>query len=129
MPSIRTKKINIEGAEFVIGALTIQQVRDNFTGSPQTVVEAPAVGTETDYLSHPAFAKLFKIICHSLNNVSGYFDDPETLSNNNVIWNKARCIREMDGELFLPLHRAIIEFSGLKVVGETPGEETAASIS
>jgi len=132
MPSTRTKTINIDGAEFVIGSLTIQQVRDNFTDKPTTVIEAPTPGTKSNYYGDPVFDKLFLVICHSLNNVLGYFDPADSLVNPlpSGCWNKARCIREIDGDLLLPLHNAIIEYSGLKIIGETkPGEDSAASAS
>lgn len=142
MSYVRSTKVEIQGAEIRIGSLTIGQVRELFAGkSESVVVNAPAPGTPSDYYGDPVFDNLFRVICYSLNNVRGYFQPVDPIGKEEIpampkdmdLWNKARCVEELDGPLLLPLHLEIIHFTGLKTQKDVeseaqkkPGESNAA---
>ena len=95
---VRRKTVTIDGAEITIAALTIDQVREAFTGDKT--------------------ATRGEIVALSLNNAR---------TNGQPEWNTVRAMAEMDSILFQKVYDEIVDFCGLKPEEPAPGEAPAPS--
>jgi hypothetical protein len=106
MSYTRKKKVAIDGAEFVIAPLTIEQVER---------LIAPLEDLQKD---QAAIAGVYDLVCTGLNNATGLSGDSES-------WTKDRIKREIDQFTLAWLQNQILEFSGLRAQPE--GESSAAA--
>jgi hypothetical protein len=95
---VRQKRLEYDGAVFVISPLTIEQVE-------QFISPLPAEGDKL----REGMVRAYDLICWGLNNAG-----PETP------WDHARIRRELDPWVLVKLQEEILSFSGLKKV--EPGE-------
>jgi hypothetical protein len=104
---VRTKALDLDGAKFTIGALTVRQVREFF-----------GEGKETNVMT---------VVCRSLNNAREM--QPEAARGPE--WTFERMQEETDDATFGKLRDAVIEFNGvtLKKEGEAPASESISSSS
>lgn len=97
---MRTKTIEMDGAKFIIGALSIEQVENFFAdGKPRLKID---------------------LVCMGLNNAR----------NGDAEWTPERAKKELDYVIYERLHQEIIDFTGLKLDPKAPpGEAPATSAS
>lgn len=114
---VRKKKVTLDGAEFTIAPLTLDQV-DEYVAPLEDIANQKSVG----------FKKGFQVVAYGLNNA---------LPEGEAQWTEERIKSELDLVIFEHLQNEIIEFSGFKLdkaaiaaagvqVG-VPGEQSAAS--
>jgi len=101
MKNVRRKTVEMDGATFVISALTFTQLRKySEAGEGET-----------------ALVKASDLVCMGLNNARNGEGDPE--------WTPQRVLDELDQPLFIRLKDEIAAFSGLRFTQQ--GEAPAAS--
>lgn len=115
----RTKIIELDGAKFVIGALSLGQVEE-FLGKQREALGVDEKGQKKDGVE-PDGAKLAaswrEFICTGLNN-----------GEQGTAWTPDELNTELDLISFERLRTELLDFSGLKGSGEkSPGEAPAAS--
>lgn len=121
MATVRTKQVKMDGAEFTIAPLTLDQI-EQYIAPLEDVATQKAIG----------FRKAYEVVCYGLNNAL-----PEGTPEDQK-WTKEKVSKQIDMVLFERLQEEIIEFSGFRLDKEAidkagraaigvPGESSAAS--
>ena len=110
MSYIRKKRIEKDGAEFVIAPLTIEQVEQMIAPLDELQEKKTAL------------AQVYDLVCAGLNNATPgvIVDDPDT-------WTPERVRRQLDQVTLAWLQEQILDFSGLRIAKDTPAGESSAA--
>lgn len=117
MGSYRTKTVKIDNAEFVIGALSLDQVEEYL--APLDPEQKMSASEKAEALR----TRAIEMICNGLNNAPSK-DGAAAITEP---WTVARFRKECDAIIFHKLNVDILQFSGLQVTEESPGDPAAAA--
>ncbi|SRR6266404_8376127 len=118
----RTKTIEIDGATFIIGALSLGQVEEFLTKQREALGRDEKGQPREGVMPSEQKLKVIwrEFICTGLNN--------GTNPQNGDAWTPEKLVAEIDLISFDRLRAELLDFSGLKDSGEkSPGEVPAAS--
>jgi hypothetical protein len=114
---VRTKKIALDGAEFLVASLSVEQV--------ETIVIAPLSEAESA-AGNPYETRVYDVICASLNRA--ILSNGVTASVEDQ-WDTKRLKSVLDSLTIHWLYDEIIAFTGLRkrTAEDAPGESVAAA--